>query len=194
MNLCYNTETGCSHIPPLNHLSTWGREMTQKILTQTRLQQIIDYNHETGKFTWLQRKQGRKINSSAGCIRKDGYITIMINGSQYLAHRLAILHSLGRMPPYQVDHINGIRNDNRIINLRCATQLENSKNTMLVKQNKSGTMGVFWEKSSNKWRSFITANGVRHYLGLYENYTDAVESRKEAEKKYNFHKNHGRKT
>lgn len=93
---------------------------------------------------------------------------------------------------YQVDHINGIRSDNRIENLRIVKNSENSKNQKRKSTNKSGMTGVSWDTQTQRWRAHITVNGKMISLGRYIHKLDALTARKNAEIKYNFHENHGR--
>ena len=92
----------------------------------------------------------------------------------------------------QVDHINGIRSDNKWSNLRHATQLENTRNRKKSSRNKSGVTGVIWDKSKEKWQARIGVCGKSITLGRFDDFDSAVISRKLAEVKYGFHKNHGR--
>jgi len=92
-----------------------------------------------------------------------------------------------------VDHINHIRHDNRWSNLRIADQSENQRNRSMNKSNSSGFTGVCWCKKLDKWKSFITLNKKNKHLGYFENKDDAVEARKAANIKYDYHKDHGGK-
>ena len=98
----------------------------------------------------------------------------------------------GSYPPDQIDHINGDRADNRWTNLRHANNTENSRNTKIACNNSSGVTGVCFNKREQKWRAAIGNNGKVISLGDFDNFDDAVRARKEAEKLYNYHPNHGR--
>lgn len=80
-----------------------------------------------------------------------------------------------------VDHINGKRYDNRRSNLRVTTQSKNALNKAILSNNKSGVLGVSWDKERNKWAPEIRLNGIRCHLGRYDNIEDAVYARYEAE-------------
>ena len=86
----------------------------------------------------------------------------------------------------KIDHINGreTRNDNRKYNLRIATSQENNRNKTYTSKSRSGFIGVSFRKNRNKWRAYITINGKQVNLGVYNNFTDAVKTRLEAELKY----------
>lgn len=91
----------------------------------------------------------------------------------------------------QIDHINHARNDNRIENLRLATIFDNNQNMSKGRANASGHVGVSWHKSAQKWCAEIHANGVKYYLGIYDDINDAIRARKLAEEIHGFHENHG---
>lgn len=179
--------------PPPNHKLIRVRIMADNnsTLTQKYLKEILHYTPDTGEFIWKVRIARRvHIGDIAGCLSPRGYITIVISGKIYLAHRLAFLYMTGVMPE-QADHDNHIRNDNKWKNLNKATNTTNQRNQSLFKNNKSGCMGVCWSKASNKWVASIKVNGKRIYLGLHSELADAAKVRKTAEIKYGFHSNHG---
>ena len=140
------------------------------MITQSELKNILHYDQDTGVFTWaIQKSLTIKVGDVAGSLSGNGYNQIFINRKSYKAHRLAWLYVYGEFPNKFIDHINGIRNDNRIINLRNVTKSENSQNQKTARtNNKSGFLGVSWEKKSHKWRASIRYNNKTTYIGLYE--------------------------
>lgn len=164
--------------------------MTDEMITQKRLKELLNYNHETGIFTWRVSRQGIRINAVAGTLSK-GYIRIKINYRFYSAHRLAFLYMTGNWPVDQVDHDKHIRNDNRWVNLNQASPATNNKNSSMSDKNTSGHVGVYWNKGNNKWLSQIGVNGKRKHLGYFVDIEDAKAARKSAEIKYGYHENHG---
>ena len=168
--------------------------MTTQILTQEFLKECLHYDSDTGIFTWRVRAANRlKVGDVAGCIDSTtGYIRIKVNGSMYAAHRVAWLYAHGNFPPEQIDHINGIRDDNRIKNLRAVSHQENGRNQSKPKDNKSGVVGVSWRKKDQKWQAQIYVNGKIKHLGHFADFVEAVTVRKQAEKRYGFHENHGK--
>lgn len=140
-------------------------------MDQARLKELLHYDEETGQFTRLKtRGRGKKkclVGRVAGCISNDGYRHIAVDGRRYLAHRLAWLYVHGVFPVDQLDHINCVRDDNRIANLRLATQSQNNANMRVPSHNTSGVKGVYWHKGASKWMAYITANRQRRYLGLF---------------------------
>lgn len=140
----------------------------KKIPTQERVMELLDYNPLTGIFI---RKVGRrgiaKEGSEAGNKRPTGYRRIKIDDVEYLSHRIAWLYVYGKLPDKQLDHINGVRDDNRISNLREVTTSENGQNQRRAQSdNKIGLLGV--SMLNGKWRASIMAKGIKYYLGTYE--------------------------
>lgn len=160
------------------------------MVTQKELRRILHYSPDTGIFTRLVSKGGRKVGESAGHFRYDGYSQIKIEGYMYLSHRLAWLYMMGEFPE-EIDHINHVRNDNRWINLREASSQENAQNQSMRNTNKSGFTGVSWHKASNKWQADICVGYKGKYLGVFKELSDPVKARLDAENNYEFHENHG---
>ena len=154
----------------------------------------FEYNPNTGDILWKNSKLPAKNGTLAGTMKKEtGYIQLFFNGKLYLAHRIAMLISYGYCPEEAVvDHINHRRDDNRLSNLRFSNAKDNAKNISLRNDNKTGHMGVVFHKPAKKYQANIAVDGKRIYLGLFETYSDSVFARKEAERKYGFHHNHGK--
>jgi HNH endonuclease/AP2 domain len=143
--------------------------MKRNILTQEFLKEMLDYDPLTGIFTWKVSLQNKvKIGQVAGYIRKDGYRFITVNGTKYRAHRLAWFYVYGVWPTKDLDHRYGIRDDNRISELREATKSQNAANTSKHKDNTSGFKGVCWDKQAKKWKARIMINGKNKTLGLFD--------------------------
>jgi len=144
---------------------------------------IFSYDQDTGVMTWVARPSKRvRLGSEAGSMNAYGYLRVRVEGRSYLVHRLAWLLSRGHWPTNQIDHINGIRTDNRISNLREATPLENQQNLKLRKNNSSGFIGV--RKSLARWQALIAVGGKRICLGSYATPEDAAEAYRLAKLKY----------
>ncbi|MDU1029357.1 MAG: HNH endonuclease [Clostridiales bacterium] len=153
-------------------------------ITYDRLFELMDYDPNSGVFSWkISRGRARK-GDAAGCPDSAGYLLICIDGTLYLAHRLAWLFVNKKWPNMEIDHINRDKTDNRIINLRLATRKENIINKSPSKINSSGTTGVYWNKLSKKWHAQICSNGKRISLGLFESKEMAISARKQAELDY----------
>jgi hypothetical protein len=142
--------------------------MTAAILTQDELKQQLHYDPETGIFTRLvSNGKTTKIGEVAGTLSKNGYVYIYTLFQRYRAHRLAWLYMTGKMPELHLDHINGIRSDNRFCNLREASNEQNCKNRKITVNNKSGFKGVSWSKHANRWVAYATVNGKKKNLGYF---------------------------
>lgn len=153
-------------------------------LTAERLREILTYDPNTGEFRWRI-----SINSQApegaitGYVSRAGYSLIRISGRKYRAHRLAWLYVHGRWPKDQIDHINRIRNDNRITNLREATHWENQQNRGIASRNSSRYAGVCWHTGKSKWHARIKINGRYKHIGYFEFIEDGVAARAAAKAK-----------
>ncbi|MCK9544728.1 MAG: HNH endonuclease [Novosphingobium sp.] len=173
------------------------------------LRQLLRYEPETGKLFW--RRRGPEWFPSQGTMKSfntqhagkeaftsvsDGYrtssIAYMGRAFSLRAHRViwAIVHK--SWPSGEIDHINGVRDDNRIENLRVVSLRENCRNQRLRKTNTSGVAGVCWDKRDMKWRSRICADGRYISLGNFSRLEDAAKARAKAEVRYGYHPNHGR--
>jgi len=156
-------------------------------LTQERLKEVLSYDPETGVFVRKITANNNKAKKGdlAGHLNKIGYLEMKVDGKRYYAHRLAWLYVNGYFPELNIDHINRKRNDNRIKNLREASQQCNVRNAKMKSSNKSGITGVCWYKPSKKWKAQITS-GTTINLGHFKDFNDAVKARWCAEKKYNY--------
>lgn len=141
-------------------------------MTQNELKNIVHYNKETGKFTWLNCNRSTYNNTELkGSDDKDGYLTVKINQVRYRLHRLAWLYVYGEFPKHQLDHINHIKYDNRIDNLRNATNQQNQWHKPASKRNTTGAKGVI--KRGNSFTAQMTINGKKKYLGSYKTVDEA---------------------
>ena len=138
----------------------------QEFLSELKRQ--LEYFPATGRFKWLispssQVRKGRV----AGTVGGTGYRQIGINGQLHYAHRLAWLYTHGVFPKTHIDHINRVRDDNRLINLREATDKQNCENAEVRSDNKSGVRGVHQDKRTKKWIARIGHNGIVQHLGCF---------------------------
>ena len=150
------------------------------MITQARLRELLDYDPATGVFTWKVSRGPARVGSVAGWKETRGHICIEVDGRSYKAHRLAWLYVSGKWPRDQIDHINCVRTDNRIVNLREATSAENAANSLTYRNNTSGFKGVNWHKKTGKWRAYIGVEGRITHLGLFARVEDAAAAYAEA--------------
>ena len=186
--------------------------MFKELPSYKLLRRILDYDGSTGKFKWKVAEpdmfQGGKYTPERACrawnavrsgkpaftyVSKSGYVQGGVFGKIYLAHRVAYSIHHGCDVNGFVDHINGVRSDNRIENLRLVSVSGNARNAKRYRTNTSGITGVVWHKASRKWAAQIVVAGKNIALGLYDEKEGAATARREAEIKYGFHENHGRK-
>lgn len=147
--------------------------MTQTILQQ-RLFELVTYHADTGCFTWRVPNSPRvRPGDPAGNLHHAGYRRLMLDGRRYGEHQLVWLAETGRFPLHPIDHINGVRDDNRKANLRLATTKQNNENTSLRKDNESGCRGVSWRAQSQKWVAQIQHNKRKIHLGYFDTLEDA---------------------
>lgn len=152
-------------------------------ITVEKLKELLLYDRDTGIFT---NKITRSPSSIKGCESGylcRGYIVIKIYGKNYLAHRLAWLYTFGYFPEKYLDHINLIKSDNRISNLREANQSQNQGNTLKHKRNTSGYKGVCFDKWSNRWKAEICFNGKSKNLGRFNTPEEAHQAYSEEHRK-----------
>lgn len=160
----------------------WNNNEKNKIMNafckQKMCERLISeklvFDPDSGIIRWTKKFSNRTRPSLiAGAKRPDGYIGIAIGRHKFLAHRVAWFLHYRSWPTFEIDHINGIRSDNRISNLRIATHSQNNHNSKAPKTNTSGVKGVSFHKPSGLWHAQIKTNGksVRKYCKSFE---DAV--------------------
>lgn len=142
-------------------------------MTPDQLREAVDYNPETGEFTWRRRPDrsvqwnGRHAGKQTGWRDHNGYIIVNINDRHWRAHRLAWLYMMGEWPEHDIDHINGDPQDNRLVNLRAATRSQNSGNGRKHKDNTSGFKGAYWNARRHMWLAQIMVARRVYNLGYY---------------------------
>jgi hypothetical protein len=140
-----------AHAPNHKPDGAWAMA-ARTVLTAARLREVLNYNPETGKFTWKARTKNR-WRETVGNTSKQRHtiVRITVDYGQYKAHRLAWLWMTGEWPSSEIDHINRDPLDNRWVNLRLATRSQNHRNHRLYKNNTSGTNGVIWHEDGKRW-------------------------------------------
>jgi len=153
-------------------------------LTLNELKTYLSYESLSGEFTRLRNHKRADTPMNTGYQRVR--LKVGENSYEMLAHRLAWLFSTGAWPTHEIDHINGNRSDNSILNLRDVTHRENAKNTRLRKSSTSGFHGV--TRHQRGWKVEIASK----YVGYTSCLGRAIDMRKAVEVKEGYHKNHGR--
>ncbi|WP_028627706.1 HNH endonuclease signature motif containing protein [Metapseudomonas resinovorans] len=158
----------------------------------SNLGDILRYDPVTGDFFWKILVSRMFPGDKAGTLNKYGYMVVRIGHRSCALHRLAFALMDVDITGMQVDHINGIRHDNRWENLRAVTPSENARNMKKPKNNSSGVIGVCWCTRDQKWQVYAHRDKKPVFLGKHQELFEAVAARKSAELRFGYHENHGR--
>lgn len=176
-----------------------------KMPSPNELRNFIEYDAETGLLFWKERyacsfkserdckawnsrfARNQCFNSEHG----DGYLRGRFNNTHYLAHRIAWSVYTGENPNGEIDHINGIRYDNRIDNLRDVDKAFNQRNRVMSRNNVSGYNGVCFCNTRGKWTASITAGKGQVVIGHFDDKEEAARSRLKAQYGLGFTDRHG---
>ncbi len=143
-----------------------GAGLIMRKITIEELHRLFSYDPETGVLR-------HRISGSVGSRHHHGYVQFTVGGTTNLAHRIAWEIHYGPWPPDCIDHVNGIRDDNRISNLRLATVQQNCFNRSQPISKTSGVRGVSWSKSRKKWYAQIKRFYKSYSLGYYDSIEEA---------------------
>lgn len=157
--------------------------------------ELFRYDYETGVLYWRRRNSNRIPKTlEAGTQRKSsGYLYVQVHGRLYLVHRVVMLMCYGFCGEgLEVDHLNHVRNDNRLFNLRFVTRRENQRNQSLSSKSSTGVTGVYFSKARKKYVAQIMVDGEKIFLGRFETLEEAAAARAEANLKFKFNNNHGK--
>jgi hypothetical protein len=183
--------------------------MDRANITPEIVRALLDYDPATGALSWLPRTpdvfcDDDMMTADVRCAgwnnryagkpalmgkTRNGYLGGRIFDINVLAHRIAFAHCNGFFPE-EVDHLNGDRTDNRAANLRAATKLENRRNQK--RRDNPLPTGIYWNRNRRRFVAQIGVNYGTKYLGSFSDLDAAVAARRQAERHYGFHPNHGR--
>lgn len=142
------------------------------------------FQYDNGVLLWKTKLNKRiRLQSIAGSKDGHGYVQIMINGKRYKAHRLIYIMFHGSVPEV-IDHINGVRDDNRIENIRPASLNDNAQNAKKPERNTTGFKNVYWYRRKGLWQVAITVDGKPLHIGYYDNINEANKAAIAARNKY----------
>lgn len=137
-------------------------------LTHQQIKALFDYDPLTGVVTRNKLvNHDKRAKQVVGDLNSAGYLSVWITPKRYQLHRVIWMWVHGVWPTKPIDHLNHVRTDNRLSNLREASQLENTHNRTKSKRNWSGFIGVYWYARKHKWHAQITANRKRYHLGYF---------------------------
>lgn len=141
--------------------------------TEQLLREVLHYDPETGEFRWTRTVHSHAVKGSlAGTIGKKGYRIIQLNKRLFSGQQLAMFLTKGKWPEFEVDHINGNKLDNRMVNLRDVNHSVNMRNQNIPHKRKhtnSGYIGVSYHKASGKWSATLNYKNVaKKHIGIYD--------------------------
>jgi hypothetical protein len=166
-------------------LAELKREVTEPLLKEIHqlktmsigdIRDLINYDPMNGVLTAKVNFSGRQAGSVIGSQTWQGYYAFSLFGKKCFAHRLAWLLHYGEWPSMSIDHINGIKTDNRIENLRLCSLSQNQFNKPTPKNNQTGVKGVHFSKRDKKYVAGVQVNGKFRSAGRYND----LESAKQA--------------
>lgn len=157
---------------------------------------LFTYDRETGVLYWRIRvNNNTRRDYVVGSSKRvtDGYRQVKVKGKIYMMHRVIMVLCFGHIPENaEIDHINHVRDDNRLANLRFVTRTDNRRNQSISSKNTSGVTGVYFSKARKKYMAQIKVNQELIYLGTFETLEEAAAARAEANLKFKFNNNHGK--
>lgn len=151
-----------------------------------RVSELLQYDEATGVLSWRKDAHDKATVAGKpwGCVNRYGYVVGRVDYKQCCAHQLVWVLKTGEWPEQGIDHVDGVRSNNRWANLRYATVKQNAENRRPHKGNSSGRIGVCYFKGKNKypWMAHICHNDRRQHLGNFPTLVDAVAARMAAER------------
>ena len=168
-------------------------KINKEELTQDILKEYLDYNPINGHLTWIKRPS-KKIhkNRRAGFLRKSGYRGINLFGTSYTEHHIIWFYNYGYWAE-EIDHINHIKDDNSLSNLRAVTHAENSRNMKKLKDTITGEQGIYYDLKKDRYTATIRKKGkvVFSMSCGPEDVDQLIKTRKAKLLELGFHENHG---
>jgi hypothetical protein len=166
-------------------------------LTAELLNELFVYFPETGKLvarhTMGTGRAYHKVGEEVGTLNPNGYRQVTIGRRKNSTHRLIWFLVTGKWPDHEIDHLNGVKDDNRWDNLRDITHRENVCNKRMYSNNESGCTGVSWHKGDNRWQASIRQNGKLRYIGCFDSLEEAIKARQQAQEETGiFTERHGK--
>lgn len=148
------------------------KKALSKHFTPAELNAALEYDAGTGiLYRLTDSGRGMQIKT----VTPYGYLQVAFGGRCMLVHRVVWAMHFGEWPSGMIDHINRVKTDNRICNLRIANNVQNAGNMSVHSRSKSGVKGVS-QKPNGRWRAYIRFNGKNHALGTFINIQDAINA------------------
>jgi len=138
---------------------------------------VLDYNDDSGQFVWRVKMGSSGPGRVAGHLNRAlGYVVIGFGGKNYYAHRLAWMMRVGDPEGFQIDHIDGDKSNNRLVNLRLADMRQNQQNLTIHGRRESSLIGAYPGKSPSTWHAKIKVMGKQTHLGSFASEQEAHEA------------------
>ena len=153
---------------------------THRRVSYARASEMFTYAPEEGRLYRNKTTKTKLAGTEAGWVGRKGYRMVSIDSEAYFTHRIVWLLENKEHPPDQIDHVNRIKSDNRITNLRAVTDGQNKHNRGVQPNSMSGEPGVSQARRTGKWRAYIKLRGRQINLGYFVKFSDAVSVRKSA--------------
>ena len=157
---------------------------------------LFTYDRETGVLYWrIRNSNNTRRNYVAGSIKgnNNGYRRVRIKGKIYMEHRIIMMLCFGHIPENaEIDHINHVRDDNRLCNLRFVTRSDNSRNKSVSSKSTTGVTWVHFSRARKKYVAQTRVNRKTMHLGIFKTLEEAAAARAEANLKFKFNNNHGK--
>jgi hypothetical protein len=150
-------------------------------MNKNRIEEILEY--KDGRLFWKETKGRRVAGREAGWLADTGYRLLGLFGKDHKEHRVIFFMHHGYFPKY-VDHINGVKTDNRIENLRECSASDNLCNQSKNKRNTSGYKNVYYHKKNKKWYVRIAYKKKDYIFGYFDDLEFAALVAEEAREKY----------
>jgi hypothetical protein len=145
------------------------------MLTKDLLNELFSYDSETGELKWRVNRSNVTAGTPIAGVTANGYLSVSVGGKTHQAHRLIWLMYHGFLPANsRIDHINGNRKDNRISNLRLATDAQNASNAKLSVKNTTGFKGV--SRTAYGFGAHVNKDGRKTFLGVFKTPEDAARA------------------
>ena len=167
---------------------------TKEELTQELILKVLKYDALSGTLIWISNLHSKRAipgRRAGSLVKSTGYRNISLFGRTYLEHQLIWFIYYGVWPSGQIDHINQVRDDNRIANLRDVSKADNARNRSRNPNSKLGEHGIWFNQRTNRYVAEITLNGKKVYQKSFEDIDEAIKERKIKSLELGFHANHG---
>lgn len=146
---------------------------SRRKVTQEQLRELFTLDPDEGVLRYRVKHLRYKAGLVAGSVGHKGWRSIMVNQRRYQAHHLVWMYVHGRWPTHELDHVNGIRDDNRLSNLREADAFQQVMNSARPPTNKSGARNVYFIRKSGKFRVSVRYRGKHVHIGHFSTLQEA---------------------